>query len=87
MELLKTCGPPPPTAVYTNLPTVIELIQAHAKANGYALFKCNTSKNQIVYASDRYGKPQAKPKKEEVHKSKRHKGSRSKKCNCKVKVT
>ena len=71
MESLNTCGPPSPAAVYTDLSTAIASIQAHAKDNGYALFKRDTTKNRIVYTCDRYGKPQAKPKNTQVHESKR----------------
>ena len=33
------CGPAPSEAVYTDLSTAVAAIQAHAKANGYALFR------------------------------------------------
>jgi hypothetical protein len=82
----KTCGPPPPAAVYAELSTAITAIQGHAKCNGYALFKRDTKPNRIVYTCDRYGKPAARPKNPDLHDSKRRVGSRSKKCDCQMKV-
>lgn len=40
MDLLtpKDCGPPPPEAVYPDIPTGFATLQAHAKANGYVFF-------------------------------------------------
>jgi len=78
--------PPPPEAVYTDLPTAIASIQAHAKANGYALYKRDTKPKRVVMTCDRFGKVEATREANTVHSSKQRKGSRSKKCDCKMKV-
>ena len=86
MDSPTTCGPPPLAAVYTDLPTAVTAIQDHAKANGYALFIRNSKPKRVIYACDRYGKPQSKPKNPAIHDSKRREGSRSKKCDCQMKL-
>jgi len=86
MDLSKACGPPPTAAIYTDLSTAVAAIQAHAKCNGYALFKRDSRPLRVVYACDRYSKPQARAKNPDIHESKQWKGSRSKKCNCQMKV-
>jgi hypothetical protein len=85
MDQSKACGPPPPVAVYTDLSTAITTIQGHAKANGYALFKRDSKPRRIVYACDRYGKPQTSGKKPNIHESKQREG-RTKKCDCKMRI-
>jgi hypothetical protein len=85
-ERSTACGPPPPEAVYADLSTAIAAIQGHAKCNGYALFKRDGKPNRIVYACDRYGKPEAKAKNPDLHDSKKRAGSRSKKCGCQMRV-
>ena len=86
MHSPKTCGPPPSEAVYADLSTAIAAIQEHAKCNGYALFKRDTKPACVVFVYDRYGKPESKPKNPHIHESKRRSGSRSKKCDCRIKV-
>ena len=86
MSLSKACGPPPTEAVYTDLSTATAAIQKHAKCNRYALVKRDTKPSRVVYICDRYGKPESKPKNPDIHESKRRAGSRSKKCNCQMKV-
>lgn len=85
MDAPASSMPPPPTAVYTDLSTATTAIHEHAKANGYALFKRDTTQKRIVYTCDRYGKGQDR-KNPNLHESKQRKGSRSKKCDCKMKI-
>ena len=78
--------PPPLEAVYTDLSTATTAIQSYARSYGYALYKRDGKPNRIVYACDRYGKPPPKRESRSVHKSKERKGTRSKKCDCKMRV-
>jgi len=87
MDSLRAYGPPPPEAVYTDLDTAVAAIQGYAQRNGYALFKRDGKARRIVYACDRYGKPQARSKSSTVHDSKRRLSSRSKKCRCEIRLT
>ena len=78
--------PPPLEAVYTDLSTATTAIQSHARSYGYALYKRDGKPNRIVYAYDRYRKPPPKRESRSVHESKERKGTRSKKCDCKIRV-
>jgi hypothetical protein len=86
MQSPKACGPPPSEAVYARLSTAIAALHKHAKCNGYAFFKRDTKPARIVFVYDRFGKPESKPKNIDIHESKRRPGSRSKKCDCRMKV-
>ena len=79
-------GPLPSEAIYTDISTAVAAIQGHAKCNGYALCKHDSRPSRVVYVCDQYGKPQAKPKNPDIRKSKIRGGSRSKKCNCRMKA-
>ena len=85
------CGPPPPTAVYPDPRTAFTAIQAHAKGHGYAVMIRDTHPNKtnptkIIYACDRGGKAQSRPKNPNIHPDRQRKGSRSKKCGCDMRV-
>ena len=84
MESPCACGPPPPEAIYTDLETAATAIQAHAKQNGYALFKRNSRPKRVVYVCDRFRKGQAT--KSSTYTSKRRLRSGSKKCGCNMRV-
>ena len=86
MSLSKACGPPPTEAVYTELSTATAAIQKHAKCNRYALIKRDTKLSYVVYMCDRYSKLESKPRNPDIYESRRRSGSRSKKCNCRMKV-
>ncbi|RFU34331.1 hypothetical protein B7463_g2029, partial [Scytalidium lignicola] len=79
------CGPAPPEALYTDLPTLFASIQAFARKNGYAFFIRRKLPKRVVYMCDRSGNYQSKGKKDSVHFSKQRK-SATKKCNCKMRV-
>ena len=86
MDSPKACGPPLSEATYADLTTAAASISEHAKSNGYALFKRSSKQRRVIYACDQAGKPQARAKNPNIHKSKRREGSRSKKCDCQMKV-
>ena len=71
MDSPTTYGPPPPAAVYTDLPTTVTTIQDYTKANRYTLFIRNSKPKYVIYAYDRYSKPQSKPKNPTIYDSKR----------------
>jgi hypothetical protein len=83
---LSTCGPAPPAATYTDLTIGIAAIQAHAKVNGYAFFRRDTTNKRAVFACDRAGKYQSKGKNIDTHKSKQRQRTSSKKCDCKMRI-
>jgi hypothetical protein len=76
----------PPLAIYPDLATGFAAIQEHAKQNGYALFKRDSTPNKVIYTCDRAGKYDLKGKDPTIHASKRRKNTGSKKCNCLMKV-
>jgi hypothetical protein len=81
----KAYSPPPPKATYPNLSLVIAAISKHAKANRYTLFKRNTRPTKIVFTYNRFGKLQQRDN-TIIYNLKKRKGSRSKKCNCRIKL-
>ena len=86
MDSLRACGPPLSEATYADLITAAASILEHTKSNGYALFKRSSKQRRVIYACDRAGKSQARAKNPNIHESKRREGSRSKKCDCQMKV-
>jgi hypothetical protein len=75
-----------PPAIFPDLATGFEAIQAYAKQHGYALFKRDTRPNKVVYACDRAGKYDPKGKNSTIYTSKRRKNTGLKKCDCLMKV-
>jgi hypothetical protein len=86
MSSLPPCGPAPFAASYKDLSTGFAALQAHAKANGYALFKRDGKRTRVVYACDRAGKYDSKGKQLNTHSTKRRTQTASKKCDCKMQV-
>ena len=72
----------PPEAIYTDIPTLVAAIQAHASSNGYAFCTRSTQPHRILYTCDREGQYNPKGKTPSVHPTKRRKNTGSKKCGC-----
>jgi hypothetical protein len=83
----EACGPAPAAANYPDLPTTIAALQAHAKANGYALVQRDARPRRALFVCDRAGKYNPKGKKTDVHPSRKRKNTGSKKCGCMMRVS
>jgi hypothetical protein len=82
---LRPCGPPPPEAFYPSVEAAFTAIQAHAKANGYALTKRGArTANRIRIECDRAGSYRATGKDPFTEPSKQRKVTGSKKCSCQM---
>ncbi|CZT46704.1 uncharacterized protein RSE6_07178 [Rhynchosporium secalis] len=81
------CGLAPPIVIYSDIPTGFTAIQAHARAHGYALRQRNIRLFRALFVCDRAGKYDPKGKQLDVDTSKRRKNTRSKKCDCQMRVT
>ena len=81
------CGPAPPAAVYCDIPTGFTALQAHAKANGYALRQRDVKPFRVLYICDRAGKYDSRGKHKDIDSSKKRPNTGSKKCGCQMRVT
>lgn len=76
----------PPEAVYPDVDTAFDEIQAHAREHGYAFRRHQMRPTRRVFACDRAGKYDSKGKDPNTHSSKQRKNTGSKKCECLMKV-
>ncbi|CZT48203.1 uncharacterized protein RSE6_08869 [Rhynchosporium secalis] len=81
------CGPAPPIAIYSDIPTGFTAIQAYARAHGYTLRQRDIRLFRALFVCDCAGKYDPKGKQLDVDTSKRRKDTRSKKCDCQIRVT
>ena len=88
MNLLasKACGPSPFAAVYPDILTAFAVVQAYAKAYGYAFYKRDTRSTKIIYACDKAEQAESKAKTLAIHLQRQQKDTCSKKCGCKMQV-
>ena len=75
-----------PAANFANTATGFAALQAHAKANGYAIYRYNKSSIREVFACDRARKYDSRGKNPSTHSSKQRQGTGSKKCGCPMRV-
>ncbi|CZS93442.1 uncharacterized protein RCO7_10543 [Rhynchosporium graminicola] len=86
-SILTSCGPAPPVAIYSDIQTGFTAIQAHARAYSYTLRQRDIRLFRALFICDRAGKYDPKGKQSDVDASKRRKNTRSKKCDCQMRVT
>jgi hypothetical protein len=79
-------GPPPPTGQYSKHSDITDVLQAHARENGYAITINKTTPKIGAWICSKGGKYDSQGKSDTVHESKRRKNTGTTKTGCPFRV-
>ena len=74
----------PPEAIYPIKDALFAAIQAHGRANSYAVIVRSSKPHRVLYDCDRAGTYDSKGKRPDTHSSRQRNNTGSKKCGCKM---